>query len=373
MRQIHVALTALVVALGLTGFTSVPRAAAAGPLPGPFNTAQTHSPQLLKSLSGPLSGTGSPSVPVLRGTDVAAFQHPDGVAVNWAQVAAAGYKFVAIKATESTYYRNPYYAVDAWRAMARGLFVSPYAFGIPNRGGGGAAQASYAIRAARYTPGPRVLPFMLDIEYDPYVSSDHTNECYGMTRRRMILWIAGFSNRIEQLTGEPPIIYTTAGWWQACTGNTADFRASPLWIAAWATGHPGLPPGWQTWTFWQYTASGTVRGIATPGSTDLDYFNERQVMIASPGDQSGAADRAVSVQVNSLNESAREPLRYTAAGLPPGLVVGRLGWITGTARQAGSYHVTVSVRDPAGGTGSVSFTWDVHAASSGRPGPGRRR
>jgi GH25 family lysozyme M1 (1,4-beta-N-acetylmuramidase) len=48
-----------------------------------------------------------------------------------------------------------------------------------------------------------------------------------------------------------------------------------LWIAHWTTaGQPTLPAaGWGAagWTFWQYTSSGTVPGMA--GSVDLDRYN----------------------------------------------------------------------------------------------------
>ena len=50
---------------------------------------------------------------------------------------------------------------------------------------------------------------MLDIEYDPYVSSDHTNECYGLSHAAMTAWLAAFVQHAEAF-GRMPVICTTA-------------------------------------------------------------------------------------------------------------------------------------------------------------------
>jgi uncharacterized protein with LGFP repeats len=83
----------------------------------------------------------------------------------------------------------------------------------------------------------------------------------------MSAWLTDFANTLHGRTNRWPVIYTTAGWWSSCTGNTASFAAnSPLWLA-----HPGtdagtLPAGWTAYTFWQYSSQGTFPG-------DQDVFN----------------------------------------------------------------------------------------------------
>ncbi len=84
---------------------------------------------------------------MVQGIDVAAGQHAKNAAISWTKVAASGYKFAFVKVTEGTYYINPYYLKDASGAQAAGLFVAPYAFGIPNYSGG-ALQADYALDKA---------------------------------------------------------------------------------------------------------------------------------------------------------------------------------------------------------------------------------
>src|SRR5215469_3500545 len=120
-----------------------------------FNVAQTHSPQLLRQLrghhgnsaNGPL--LGSARADALQGVDVARWQHPNGERINWTKVAKSGVQFAAIKATEGTYYRNPFALTDLAQAKAAGLSVVAYVFAIPNGNGGSAsaaAQADYLIK-----------------------------------------------------------------------------------------------------------------------------------------------------------------------------------------------------------------------------------
>jgi GH25 family lysozyme M1 (1,4-beta-N-acetylmuramidase) len=198
-----------------------------------------------------------------RGIDVSAFQNANGP-IDWRELAGHGIKFVAIKASEGTYYANPYYLPDARAASRAGLAVLAYAFANPDQAGG-AATASFAVRAARYRPGHNALPLVVDLENDPYSASD----CYWFGHGRMIAWIAGFASRARALTGSWPIIYTTAAWWQECTGSTGRFGHDPLWLADYNGRRPAAPSGWTRWSFWQYSEEGYLPGI---GWTDLDVF-----------------------------------------------------------------------------------------------------
>ena len=297
----------------------------------------------------------------MHGIDVAAFQHPNGVRINWPAVAAAGYKFAAVKATEGNYYVNPWATTDLSAAKKAGLYVTAYHFAIPNASGG-AAQAGYAVRHGKYVSGGHMLPLMLDIEYDPYAGIDGTNECYGLSHARMTSWIAAFVAAARNLTGQLPVIYTTAGWWAACTGRSKAFGADPMWVAAYGFASPPMPAGWSAWTFWQYTATGTVRGVDSPGNTDLSLFNISQVGLVNPGGQRTLVGAAVALQVNALDAVAKRPLSYKATGLPPGLAISNQGVIKGAPGAAGTYHVTVSAKNSSGGNGSVQFTWQVSAA-----------
>jgi hypothetical protein len=74
---------------------------------------------------------------------------------------------------------------------------------------------------------------------------------------------------------------------------------------------------------------------------------------------------AVSLHI-SASSTAGGTLRYSAAGLPPGLAIGATsGTITGTATTAGTYSVTVTATDSTGPSASTTFGWSVSASGGG--------
>jgi len=329
--------------------------------------ALPHSPQLLKQLATPSSSSAATNqataLTTVRGIDVASYQHQNGAAISWASVARTGYKFAAIKTTEGNYYVNPYAIPDIVSAMSSGLYATVYHFAIPNITTG-AVQAQFALKYSKYRSGGRALPLMLDIEYDPYVSTDHTNECYGLSAAAMRTWISSFVSTARTATGQYPIIYTTANWWDTCTGSSTAFGADPMWVAAYGVSSPPMPAGWPAYTFWQYSSAGTVSGVSTAGGTDLSYFNPRVVGLIDPGSQASKGGAKVGLQVASLDAVARATLKFTASGLPPGLSITAAGDITGTIKKgtAGAvknYRVTVTAKNGAGATASATFNWQV--------------
>jgi lysozyme len=332
-----------------------------------YNTGATHSPQLLRDLANGGSGHKiAPRVPIpgaQQGVDVASFQHPNAVAIHWKKVAQAGIQFAAIKATEGAYYHNPYAHSDLAHAKAAGLSTMAYAFAIPNGNGASASpvvQANYLVNFLTKAGGT-MPPIMLDIEYDPYVSTDHTNECYGLTQPSMVTWITHFVAEIRIRTGQDPIIYTPAPWWQTCTGGVANFGQVPLWVPDYSAGSsPTLPLGWANWAFWQYTSSGTVPGIQAPGNTDLDQLNPGRISLLDPGHQSGVAGTAIDLQIAPADPVPGQSLSFSATGLPPGLQISATGLITGTP-GVGTFSTTVQATDGQGHSGTVSFSWAMRS------------
>ena len=240
-----------------------------------YNVGATHSPQLLAELAGPPGA--APSAPAgnapaqkaqRRGVDVAAYQHPNRAAINWRRVARSGISFAMVKATEGTYYRNPYALSDLNAARAAGLSVGAYAFAIPNGNGGrrGAIpQADYVL--SYLGPLAASVPVMLDIEFNPYSGG----ECYGRSATQMVSWVERFSGEIQARTGRRPYIYTPQGWWNPCAGGSAALHKNLLWVPNYTTASsPAMPSGWAMWRIWQYTSSGSVPGIQDPGFTDLN-------------------------------------------------------------------------------------------------------
>ncbi len=96
--------------------------------------------------------------------------------------------------------------------------------------------------------------------------------------------------------------------------------------------------------------------------TTTGTSNPQSPVVTSPGAQSSAVGQAVSVQVQASDPQG-DALTYSATGLPAGLAIGAsTGKITGTPTTAGTSSVTVTAKDPAGNSGSATFTWTVTAA-----------
>jgi GH25 family lysozyme M1 (1,4-beta-N-acetylmuramidase) len=339
-----------------------------------FNVGAAHSPTLEKLLSAhvavaPRAATVQPaslpaSASTLQGIDVASFQHPGGAPIGWSAVAAAGYKFAFIKVTEGSYYGNPYYAADAAGAQAAGMLVAPYAFAIPNYSGG-ALQADYALDHANYAPDGQLLAPVLDIEYDPYAGSDGTpsgSACYGLTPTQMVAWIGAFTTEIHRRTGQSPVIYSTSGWWNTCTGGSTNFSSDPLWIASPGTSSPTLPAAWANWTYWQ---NGTATLPAVPTAFDVNNLSSTALELAAPASQSYPAGGSAGLAVHALDGAPGTATIYSATGLPTGTQIDpSTGAISGTLPgSAASFPVSVTATDGAL-QATQRFSWYVHSTAS---------
>ncbi|MGY0487336.1 lysozyme [Streptomyces sp. WG-D5] len=207
----------------------------------------------------PAQGAGKP-----RGHDVSSHQKK----VNWQKAKEKGARFVYVKATESTTYRNPYFSQQYDGARNAGIIRGAYHFALPHKSSG-TAQASYFVRNGGAWRGDGwTLPPALDIEYNPY-SKKHP--CYGLRKSTLVSWIKSFSDQVVRSTGRRPVIYTNTRWWQKCTGNSPAFASNhALWLARYDASAGALPAGWTYWTFWQYDNSGRLPGDQNlfNGSTD---------------------------------------------------------------------------------------------------------
>jgi len=224
------------------------------------------------ALAAPSSGSGP-----VRGLDISAYQHV-GKPIDWQEIARQGVQFVSVKASEGTYYRNPYYGPDTRAAKAAGLIVLPYVFANP-AAAGGAPTARYAVGVTG-KHGPSGSPLVVDLENDPYKKK---SDCYGVSRGETIKWIAGFLAQAHKMTGRWPVIYTTAAWWSECTGGTSRFNHDPLWLAAFGPSSPAVPAPWRRWAFWQYSDNGKLglwRNHSSMKALLENSQRERDVLVA---------------------------------------------------------------------------------------------
>ncbi|GEB50537.1 lysozyme [Streptomyces cacaoi] len=188
----------------------------------------------------------------VHGVDVSSHQKN----VNWKGLWNKGVRWAYVKATESTNYKNPYFAQQYNGSYKRGMIRGAYHFATPNTSSG-ATQANYfAKNGGGWSKDGKTLPGVLDIEYNPYGST-----CYGLSKSAMVKWIKDFTRTYKARTGRDAVIYTNTNWWKQCTGNSRSFgRTNPLWVARYASSPGALPAGWGFYTFWQYTSSGPIVG-----------------------------------------------------------------------------------------------------------------
>jgi lysozyme len=205
----------------------------------------------------------------LNGIDIASYQHPNGAAISWAQVAASGQSFAVIKATESTSYTNPYEQGDVAGARQAGLRVGLYHFARPSLVNGSAsadatAEADYFSSQVNAVTGAQ-LPPTLDLEVNG-----------GLTASQLVAWTSAFLTRVQSDTGRRPMIYTGPNFWNTSLGGSTAFTSYPLWEAHYTTAaNPQSFGGWSSWTIWQwsdgtYASPPAVSGIS--GAVDRDRF-----------------------------------------------------------------------------------------------------
>ncbi|MGW4027952.1 lysozyme [Streptomyces sp. NPDC004838] len=193
-----------------------------------------------------------------EGVDVSSHQGD----VNWPALWNSGVRWSYNKATEGTYYKNPYFSQQYGGSYDVGMIRGSYHFATPDTASG-AAQADYFVdNGGGWSPDGRTLPGALDMEWNPYGAA-----CYGKTPSGMVTWIRNFLDRYKARTGRDAVIYTATSWWTQCTGGYSGFGAqNPLWIARYNTTPGPLPAGWDAHTMWQYTSTGPIVG-------DHDKYN----------------------------------------------------------------------------------------------------
>ena len=172
-------------------------------------------------------------------------------------------KWAYVKATEGTYYTNPYFAQQYNGSYDVGMIRGAYHFATPDTTSG-AAQANYFVdHGGGWSADGRTLPGVLDIEWNPYGDA-----CYGKTASRdghldprlPDTYKAAHRPRRRDLHGHQLVDAVHRQLRGLRRGQPAVDR--PVRRRRRAT----LPAGWGFYTMWQYTSSGPTVG-------DHDRFN----------------------------------------------------------------------------------------------------
>jgi GH25 family lysozyme M1 (1,4-beta-N-acetylmuramidase) len=205
----------------------------------------------------------------ISGIDVSRWQGD----INWTAVKTSGIEFAFCKATEGVDFVDIKYLQNMNNASAAGVYIGPYHFARINSNVSNPLDAVLeahdfvdAIEPFYETPGKFLRP-VIDVEN---FADKGTLQA---TRTYLSQWVRDFAEVVEDRLGLKPIIYTTG--WYANNLIEPDLAQYPLWLASWSTAPPNLPNPvnngvWDDWTFWQYSDSGSVPGIA--GAVDLDVY-----------------------------------------------------------------------------------------------------
>lgn len=190
------------------------------------------------------------------GIDVSVYQRN----IDWQQVAAAGYRYVAIRATLGEKAEGvDVNFVQNWEGAKRaGLLVTAYHVVKPKYRGLPQIERFFSTLNKRKPD----LPLALDVELtddikDKAVIAQVIRECIGVTTSE---------------SGRKPIIYTAKYFWQDNVLDSPEWADNDLWVANYGVTSPFLPRPWTTWRFWQYTDQGTVPGVPSK-YCDLNWFN----------------------------------------------------------------------------------------------------
>jgi GH25 family lysozyme M1 (1,4-beta-N-acetylmuramidase) len=216
------------------------------------------------------------------GTDVASYQ---AEYLDWTAIKSDGVSFAWVKATQGTYYENPYFTAQLTGAASAGVYVGAYHYATPSSdphitGSDSAdSEAAYflSIAGGYVKAGGGYLVPMLDWE-----DTGATNGG-GFTEAFMSEWVNEWCNDISNYAAADgiiirPVVYTGT-WYSIPTSGSSGYPGLnttvtnwPDWFAAYPasanaqTGNPGGETPWPSWNIWQY-------GDTNWSGGDADVYN----------------------------------------------------------------------------------------------------
>jgi lysozyme len=197
------------------------------------------------------------------GLDVSWFQDK----VPWQSVVDSGSSFVYVRATEGIDTKSPTFGDQSEGSAKAGLFRGAYHIALPDRSNGAAQADFFMENGGGWTADDQTLPGAVSIDYNP-----HGEMCYGLKPEELVAWLHDFADEYRGQTGRDVVIYTSADYWDRCTGGSTEFGSeNPLWVAQYGGNEPTLPAGWSSYTFWQFSPAGLVPGLF--GQVDQDLYN----------------------------------------------------------------------------------------------------
>jgi lysozyme len=215
------------------------------------------------SVAAPMFGDADPvewkghppqAYPV-HGIDVSRYQ----TNVDWATARSYGVSFAFIKATEGADHADSGFRSHWAGAAQAGVPRGAYHFYYFCRSA--AEQARWFIANVPRERG--ALPPVLDLEWNA-----GSRTCpYRPDSETVLSEVQTFLNMVGSYYDQQPIVYTTPDFWE--NNQLWRLHGAQPWLRSVAA-HPSERYPGENWTFWQYSGTGLVPGIA--GQVDLNTF-----------------------------------------------------------------------------------------------------
>jgi len=212
-------------------------------------------------LYGPIQGDNRPHSGVdrarampIQGIDVARYQEN----IDFRQALSSGMHFVFMKATEGRDYVDPNFRSNWNKARDAGMPRGAYHFmtwcSLASE------QAAWFVQ--NVPADPDALPPVLDLEWN-----NHSSCKTKPSRADALEKIRYMLDAMERHTGKLPIIYTDMNFHRDVLNG--EYFPNAFWLRSTAA-EPQERYGNRTWTFWQWTQTGVVRGVK--GEVDRNAF-----------------------------------------------------------------------------------------------------
>lgn len=199
-------------------------------------------------------GTGGSEA---HGIDVSHYQGR----INWDEVARdSRVTYVYLKATEGTNTIDDTYTYNFTECKRVGLKVGSYLFFRPHL----SAQAQFDLFKSRVNTRQQDLLPVIDVEV-----------IRGVSESVMQARLLELCDLFEREYGKKPIIYTGKNFYNKYIYGNHRLRAYKYFIAAYSFIEPDLY-GDHDYVMWQYSATGSVRGIR--GNVDMSRFVGRHTI-----------------------------------------------------------------------------------------------
>lgn len=319
------------------------------------------------------------------GTDVSGFQSNT---INWTTVKNAGVVFAWTKATEGTYYSNPWFTLQESGAKGVGIYIGAYHYARPKDDPNITGPLSADTEAAYFWSvasnyvkyGGAYLVPMLDWE-DSTITNGGP-----FTAAKMSAWVIEWCNSVSNLAMANgvivrPVVYTGT-WFSKPSSSYPGLDSSVTNLPNWMSDYSGANPQtgtttntfpWKSWAIWQYWDTNWSGGDADVYNTNLPSFiqtfliggTNAPVFTATP---SSLVVTPGSTATFSAEATGTPPITFQwrfNGSIIPGATSSNYTISSAQSANAGSYGVyaTNSFATVAGGTVYLTVLTNATAAA----------